>query len=368
MTSMTQKLRSRVKLATSCALLVLATRTSQLEAQTPAPQPNKAEAAKPAPPAVQTKTQAGKPAAATATAQADAGKPAPAPTLTKAEAKAKFEAAVERMQSSSEDRFREGLETLTQIGGEPAAAAVIARLRRGLPPQLAELTIDALVKLKRPGAAPALLELLQHRRAQLRIKALSALSALEIRSAQSAVLYSLDDPSSEVRSSAARTLARIGNARALPALLAAAEHGVPGAWEAYGTLAQPSDLKQLFARAQSADVAEVRPALDLLLSRSNITTDAKLRLIAWVKERASASARTWLVDAVAALPAQTQPPAVRNALQSAVETIDREHPEFKAAATAAAEAAAGPKPSASLNKPRTSARRQVVARAPEHAP
>lgn len=245
-------------------------------------------------------------------------------------------AAQEKLQAGSEAVIREGLETLASASGpgaESAATAVVARLRRGLPPQLIEEAIDALVLLHRPSAGPALLELTQHRRTQVRTKAMAALAALEIRSAQSALLYALDDPSGEVRSTAVSALARVGDGRALSALLTAAERGVPGAWQASAQLARPSDVKTFLTRAQNAEVSDLRAALDTLFARTNLPPEVKLRTIAWLRERGSASARTYLLGQLAALPERAQP-NLRHALLKAVEELDREHPEFRNASAA----------------------------------
>jgi HEAT repeat protein len=247
----------------------------------------------------------------------------------KAVAVAAVAASTTALQSGNADQVREALEMLAAgSGGEAAANAVVARLRRGLPPQLIEQAIDTLVLLNRPSAGPALLELTQHRRTQVRIKAISAIAALQIRSAQSALLYALDDPSGEVRSGAVNALTRVGNARALSALLTAAERGVPGAWQASAQLVQPKDLKQLFERARTADVVDVRAALDTLLARPNLPSESKLRTVAWVRERGTASARSCLLDWLAALPVNAQP-NMRSALLKAVSDLDREHPEHK---------------------------------------
>lgn len=335
MTGLTVRLRHPLSISASAALAIVATSASSLAAQAATPQ-SAAPAAKP-------------PSAA------QAAKPP-----SKAEAAAKLQSARERLQSADEQRFREGLDALTSIGGEAAAAAVIARVRSGLPPQLTEPAIDALVKLKRASAGPALLELTQHRRAQLRARALGALVELQIRDAQSAAVRALDDANEDVRKTAVQALTRIGNARALPSLLTAAERGVPGAWEACAKLVQAGTLKLLFARAQAVDVAGLRPALDLLLARKDLPNEAKLRTIAWVKEQASASARSWLVDQTAAPKTQ---PNLRTALVSATEAIDRDHPELKPSATAAAEAGVAPQPSASQTKPKTAHTDQVASAA-----
>ena len=277
-----------------------------------------------------------------------------------ADAKWQLLAAKEKLQSGNEASVREGLEALTQLGGEAASATVVARLRRGLTPQLIEPAIAALVRLKRPSASPALLELAQHRRAQVRAEAVAALAALQIKSAQSALLYALDDPSPEVRAAAVSALARVGNARAVPALLTAAERGVPGAWQASASLTPAID--PLLARAQNTDVAELRPALDTLLGRSDLPQAAKLHAITWVTERGSVSARGCLLDWLGALP-EKAPAALRHALLAAVETIDRDHPESKRD-VAKSPAGAAPKPSAVVPPP-TAAKQ--VALAPEES-
>lgn len=246
--------------------------------------------------------------------------------------------AKQALESADPSQVREALETLAgSAGGENVANAVVARLRRGLPPQLIEQAIDTLVLLDKPSAGPALLELTQHRRMQIRVKAIAALAALHVRNAQSALLYALDDPSGEVRSSAVHALAQIGNTRALPALLTAAERGVPGAWQAGAQLVPAGSAKQFFERASKADVVELRAALDTLLARQNLPLEVKLRTVAWVRERGTVAARACLLDWLAALPVKAQP-SMRTALLKAVEDIDHDHPELKAQLASAREA------------------------------
>jgi HEAT repeat protein len=244
-----------------------------------------------------------------------------------------------KLQNGDEAAVRQAFASLVELGGDEAAQAVVARLRRGLPPQLIEAAIDSLVLLNRPSLAPPLLELTQHRRIQIRIKAMQALASLQMKSAQSALLYALDDPSSEVRSAAVQALASVGNARALPALYTAAERGVPGAWEAVGQIAGASDFKSLLARAQQKDVMPMRPALDALLLRANLPLDAKLKLVQQVSALGSSSARAALVDWNAAYKVEGHP-RLRQSLADGLAKFDREHPESKVADAAPAKPAA----------------------------
>jgi HEAT repeat protein len=247
----------------------------------------------------------------------------------------------EKLEKGDAAAIEQALGVLGQIGGDAAAQSVVARLRRGLPPQLTEMAIDVLVLLQRPVAAPALLELTLHRRVPIRVKAIAALGALKARSAQSALLYALDDPSAEVRGAAVQALASAGNARALPALLTAAERGVAGSWQAIGNLATAADLKRLLERAHGGDVTVLRPALDELMARTNLPLEAKLRMVQELEKLGSPSARACLVEWLAAM--KTDGPArVRQVLFASIKKLDQAAPPTKAASVADS-AAAKPK-------------------------
>jgi HEAT repeats len=204
--------------------------------------------------------------------------------------------AQERLERSDAASVEQALAMLSGIGGEPAARLVIERLRRGLPPQLVEAAIDALVLLGRPSAGPALLELTSHFRAPIRARAVAALGALSIKSAQSALLYALNDPSPEVRVAAVQALSVVGTARALPTLYLAADRGVDGALLAVGKIASAADVKTLLERAPNGDVSAIRTALDAMLERQNLALAAKLRIVRELGQLATPSARACLVQ------------------------------------------------------------------------
>jgi HEAT repeat protein len=230
-----------------------------------------------------------------------------------------------------EASIRQGLASLTELGGDSAADAVMARLRRGLPPQLIEASIDTLVLLNRPGAGAALLELTQHRRIQIRVKAMQALGALKQRSAEAALLYALDDPSSEVRSAAVDALAVVGSARAVPALLTAAEREVPGAWHAIGSLAKPKDLDRILEDAPNGDLMRIRPALDALVSRKDFPLESRVRLVQQVAALGTPSARACLLDWRSAK--SDEPQRFQKALADGLAKLDRELPMQRTVAT-----------------------------------
>jgi hypothetical protein len=256
----------------------------------------------------------------------------------------------DKLDKGDASAVEQALMVLAQMGGDAAAQSVVARLRRGLPPQLTEVAIDALVMLERPLAAPALLELALHRRVPVRVKAIAALGALRVKSAQSALLYALDDPSAEVRSAAVEALASAGNPRALPALFAAADHGVVGAWKAIGSLATPADLKRILERAAGGDVSVLRPALDALSARKDLPLDAKLRTVAELEKLASPSARACLAQWLAALQ-NDAPPRMRQVLLVSIKKLDHaQQPPAAGANTAVAKLKPG-KPARSSGGP-----------------
>jgi HEAT repeat protein len=244
-----------------------------------------------------------------------------------------LQTAVAKLQGD-EASIRSALSTLSELGGDAAAEAVVARLRRGLPPQLIEAAIDELVMLNRPVASAALIELTQHRRIQIRIKAMQALGALRQHSAQAVLLYALDDPSSEVRSAAVDALATVGNARALPALLTAAERNVPGAWSAIGSLASPADVKTVLAHAQDGDVMPIRPALDALVARKDLPLEARVRLVQQLVALGSPSARACLADWTAKA-ASAEPAKLTQAMSQGLARLERESAFDKGTASSA---------------------------------
>jgi HEAT repeat protein len=241
----------------------------------------------------------------------------------------------------------QALGQLASIGGEAAAQAVVARLRRGLPPQLTASAIDALVSIKSPVAASVLLELSLHRRAPIRVKAIAALGALKVRSAQSGLLYALDDPSPDVRASAVQALAVLGNARALPALLTAADRGVAGAWQAVGALATPADFKRLLSHVTDGDVTPLRPALDAMMARSDLPADAKLRTVQDLEKLGSPSARACLANWLSVAKADG-PMRVRQGLLDSIKRMDAGGQSGAVRLTVAAPSGAKPAPHPAL--------------------
>lgn len=250
-----------------------------------------------------------------------ADKRASDPKMTREARASAQRAAEEKLAGSDWGSIRQGLDALAELGGEPAATAIVARVRRGLPPPLTEQAIESLLRIHSVSAGPALLELTLHRRAQIRERAVSALGALKIRSAQSSLLYALDDSSPTVRAAAAQALGGVGTVRALPALWAAADRGVDHAFEAIGAIAGPKDVNALFERAKGTDIRAIEPALEAILERPNFPLPAKLAILQQIEQLGSPSARTYLVRRLDAWKERGQP-RLRQALFDAIKRMD----------------------------------------------
>lgn len=292
------------------------------DAKTPANAPAAARATPPA--AAPATPAAAAPRAAPAAAPAAAARPAVLPANA-------LRAAEEKLASGDPASVRQAIDAAAQIGGEPAAAAVAARLRRGLPPQLIEHAIDALVLIGKPNAGPVLIELTLHRRPQVRRRAVDALGALQVRSAQAVLLYALDDPSAEVREAAVQALARIGTARALPALFVAADRGMTSALAAVGRIATVRDVKSIMQRAKDGDVTRIKPALQVMLERNDFPVQGKLAVVRELALSGSAGARNHLVQWLDAWKASGDP-RLRQALFDAIKQLDSNQPPATAAA------------------------------------
>jgi HEAT repeat protein len=254
--------------------------------------------------------------------------PAPASALHAAEAK---------LASDDPAAVRHAIDALAQLGGEPAATAIATRLRRGLPPQLIEHAIDALARIGKPSAGPVLIELTLHRRPQVRKRAVDGIGALKVRSAQSVLLYALDDPSADVREAAVQALGVTGTARALPALFEAAERGLPSALAAVGRIAGARDVKAVMAHAKNGDVTRIKPALQIMLERSDFPVQAKVAVVRELATLGSGSARNHLVQWLDSWKT-TGDPRLRQALFDAIKRLDG----IDEAATTRAKAAPAP--------------------------
>ncbi|HEX6243966.1 MAG TPA: HEAT repeat domain-containing protein, partial [Polyangiales bacterium] len=194
--------------------------------------------------------------------------------------------ALKGLRSSDPGAIQAALMSLSELRGRAAADAIALRLQAGLPPHLTELALDVVRGLEQPVAAPVLTELTLHRRWQVRAKAVAALGGLRVRTGVSVLLYSLDDPSPEVRSAAARALGQLGDPRAMPALTSAVARGIDGALEGFAQLANARQLEAILERGKS-DLKATEAALWVVLTRANVPPVTKVKVIELVRGHAA---------------------------------------------------------------------------------
>lgn len=199
--------------------------------------------------------------------------------ITPAERANMMRAAEAKLLGQDVEGVEQALAQLALLGGADAAKMLSARVSRGLPPQLIEPAVSALLATGQPSVAKVLLELTAHRRWQVREAAFAALGQLGAKTAQPALLAALDDPSAEVRASAANALATVGDARALPALTLAMERGVEGAALALGQRGSSKEADLLLGRAKKGDLAAVETGLHAMLMRANLPVPLKIKIV-----------------------------------------------------------------------------------------
>ncbi len=211
--------------------------------------------------------------------------------LTAAERASMLRSAETKLASEEVETVEQGFALLAQLGGAEAIKIMVARVRRGLPPQLLAPAVEVLVSFHQPSVAPVLLELTLHRRWQVRAAAIDALGRLGAKTAQPSLLYALDDPSAEVRSTAVQSLGLVGDARALPALTVAMQRNVEGAALALGKLGNSKESELLLERVRKGDVASVESGLHAMLLRANLPLALKLKIVNELAQVDSPNAR-----------------------------------------------------------------------------
>jgi hypothetical protein len=229
----------------------------------------------------------------------DRGAQTPAPAAPKPpgpeERKQLLKEALAQLQSPEPANISLAITTLRALSGREAALALTERVRKGLPPQLAELAVEALGSMNQPAVTPILVELTLHRRWQIRERAVTALGTLKMRTAVSALLYALDDPSAEVRSAAALALGRLGDPRALPALAVALERGVSGAMLALAQLGNARHV-ELILKYAVKDLPGSEPSLRALLMRPNLHVSSKVGVVKAIQGLASPEAQALITS------------------------------------------------------------------------
>ena len=205
------------------------------------------------------------------------------------------------------------------ISGEARGVPIlVARIRRGLPPDLLEAALDTLAVLGRAEAGPVLIELLSHRRASIRLRAVQAIGTCHPAGADHALASALSDSAPEVRAAAATALGDVGGTAAMDQLFLAFDHGIPEAGMAIARLARAEDVTRVLGLLGHVPFTQMGPMLADMLGRSTIPERSRLAIVAGLGEQASAQARELLEQYVHAHPGRS---AVTRAAEAAAARI-----------------------------------------------
>lgn len=204
------------------------------------------------------------------------------------------------------------------LAGDPRAVVPLSdRIRAGLSPELLGMAVDTLTVLGRAEAGPVLVELLSHRRADVRTRAVQALAVCHPAGASAALARALDDGSPAVRAAAAIALAELGDASAVDPLFRAFERGVAEAGMAIARLGDAAAVARVLGYLGREPFSTLRPMLLAMLERADLAQRARLDIVARVGELATSDARGLLQEVVSGGRLRTSDPVHRAANEAA---------------------------------------------------
>jgi HEAT repeat protein len=226
---------------------------------------------------------------------------------------------VKKLESGAEAQIREALDEL-RMAGPPAAAAApaIAKvLSRGATLALTEAAIETLGDLEAEAGSAALAQYTVHRSPKLRRAAVRALTRTKGAAAASALRRALSDVDPVVRGTAASGLGALKVKDAVADLFLALEHKVNEAAASIGQLCAPEQCDRLAGNVGKMPLDVIGGALDQVIFRSDMTDDAKIKVIARIRDLKTIEANKYLRDVQQRWPTEGSK-RVRQAIDDAV--------------------------------------------------
>ncbi len=199
-----------------------------------------------------------------------------------------------QIDSADPDTVQAGIEQAGLLGNPKVVPWLVTRIRRGLTPSLLDGALDTLTVLGQPSAGPVLFELLSHRRAEVRRKAVSAVVMCKPSGGESALTTALSDEDAEVRKLAAEGLGTIGARGSVRTLFLALDRGVTESALSIGQLANAEQVQTLMGYLGRAPFDTMSPALLLVLGRADVPTATKLNVVTRLEELATPEVKTFL--------------------------------------------------------------------------
>jgi hypothetical protein len=222
--------------------------------------------------------------------------------------------------SQDHDQIEAGIQSLGLIGSPAAVAPIMERVRAGLPPDLLETSILTLSALGQPQAGPLLFELVDHRRPEIRLRAIEAIVALKPQGAEPILERALADQDTHVRSAAALALGELKAPTSVEVLFQALDHGNFEASTAIGRSLRPDHVPRLLGYLGSVPFHSLAPALTEILQRKDIPERDKLSVVSRVQDVGTREVKDFFADLMRAS-GEKLPANVSKAVLTAMQEI-----------------------------------------------
>lgn len=233
-----------------------------------------------------------------------------------------IQAAQTLLNSSDRDQVEAGIQSLGLIGTAAAAPPIIARVRAGLPPDLLETSIITLMALGQPQAGPLYLELMEHRRPEVRVRAIEAIVALKPKDAEPALQRALADLDPKVRSSAATALGEMRATGSIEQLFLALDRGTFEASQAIGHALRTDHVPRLLSYLGTLPFHHLAPAFTQVMQRKDIAEKDKLSVVSRLQEVGTREVKEYFGDLIRESGEQLAEPVRRAVLRAMQEIAD----------------------------------------------
>lgn len=226
------------------------------------------------------------------------------------------------LSSSDRDQVEAGIQSLGLIGTAAAAPPIIARVRAGLPPDLLETSIITLMALGQPQAGPLYIELLEHRRPEIRVRAIEAIVALKPKDAEPALQRALADLDPKVRSAAATALGELRAAGSIEQLFLSLDRGTYEASSAIGHALRTDHVPRLLSYLGTLPFHHLAPAFTQVMQRKDIAERDKLSVVSRLQEVGTREVKDYFGDLIRESGEQLSEPVKRAVLRAMQEIAD----------------------------------------------
>jgi HEAT repeat protein len=200
--------------------------------------------------------------------------------------------------SNDRDQVEAGIQSLGLIGTAAAAPPIIARVRAGLPPDLLETSLITLMALGQPQAGPLYIELLEHRRPEVRVRAIEAIVALKPKDAEFPLQRALADLDPKVRSAAAIALGELRATGSIEQLFQALDRGTFEASQAIGVALRTDHVPRLLSYLGTLPFHHLQPAFTQVMQRKDIAEKDKLVVVSRLQEVGTREVKEYFGDLI----------------------------------------------------------------------